>query len=479
MTTWLLIIGALWLLMLVLFSLRSYRKTETAHDYIFAGSSVGTLIGLMTFAATLFSTFTLMGMPDFFRVHGVGAWIFLAVSDAVMFFLILAFGFHLRQQARERGYRGVAGLLCDLYGANWAGYVYLAGILIFLVPYVAIQIRGIAIFLSAIFPEALPAWGWSTAIVAVMLMYSEVGGLRAIIYSDVMQGTILLVVLWIIGVSCVVHFGGIGEMFQTVKSVDPALLSTPGPQGLFTFQFLVASFFAIVLIPVTQPQVTTRLVIMRNKEKMHRMAVSLGVFTALILLPVIAIGMYGAVYYGEATTREFLSQVLLFERTNIVAATVVIGLIAAAVSTSDSQLFALGTEVRSLLSGKERHILLVTRGFILLFGVLALAVSLVSSDELVLLARDSFAGTAIMGPLIISAIFSKRAPGTVLIGATGLGLLAFLLSRVNLFPFPDTVMGVRLDLFLFAALTLIAVVSVLLEHFQGDSAIGGQAENGK
>jgi SSS family solute:Na+ symporter len=51
------------------------------------------------------------------------------------------------------------------------------------VPYVAIQIRGLAIFLEAAFPGAVSAWIWSTAIVAVMLTYSEIGGLRAIMYS--------------------------------------------------------------------------------------------------------------------------------------------------------------------------------------------------------------------------------------------------------------------------------------------------------
>jgi len=474
MTTWLIVIGGLWLAMLAVFSLRSYRQTETAHDYIFAGSSVGTVIGLMTFAATLFSTFTLMGMPDFFRVNGVGAWIFLAISDAAMFFLVLGFGFHLRRKARERGYRGVAGLMSDLYGTRWAGYVYFAGVFLFLVPYVAIQVRGIAIFLTAIFPNALPAWGWSTAIVTVMLIYSEIGGLRAIIYSDTLQGTILLVVIWIIGVSAIHHFGGVGEMFQEVRAVDPKLLSTPGPQGLLTFQFLVASFFAIVMIPVTQPQVTTRLVIMKNKQKLHRMAVSLGIFTALILLPIIAIGMYGAVYYGQVPAREFLSQVLLFEQTDAVGAIVVIGLIAAAVSTSDSQIFALGTELRSLLSGKEKRVMFTTRVAVLCFGLAALIFSIITTDQLVLLARVSFAGTSILGPLVIAGIFAKRVPGMELIAATGAGLLIFLASLLHLIP--DMVGPFRLDLLLLIVLGVFALVDSLYRTRVAGEAVLGEEE---
>lgn len=451
MTTWMLILGILWIGMLIFFSIRSYQQTDGADDYIFAGSSIGTLVGVMTFAATLFSTFTLMGMPDFFRNHGVGAWIFLAVSDAVMFFLIIGFGFHLRKRGQEKGYRGVAGLLVNSYESRWAGYVYFTGIFLFLIPYVAIQIRGLAIFLSAIFPELIPAWGWSVGIVFLMLLYSEVGGLRTIIYSDFLQASILLTVIWVIAVVCVQKIGGIPELFAAAKAADPALLSTPGPKGLFSPQFLIGSFFAIVMIPVTQPQVTTRLVIMENKQKLHRMAVSLGVITFLILFPIIAIGLYGGIKYGGATTREYLSQVLLFEQPEIVAAAVVIGLLAAAVSTSDSQIFALGTELRSMLrQGNEKKSLRITRIAIMFFGICALIFSIISSDELVMLARVSFAGTAIMGPMIIAAIFYRKNPGYSIIGLTALALLLFLLSLLKVIP--EHYGPFRLDLLLFVIL---------------------------
>ncbi len=458
MTTWIFILGAMWIGMLVYFSIKSYRQTESSHDYIFAGSNVGTFIGLMTFAATLFSTFTLMGMPDFFRVHGVGAWIFLAISDAAMFFLILGFGYQLRKRGREKGYKGVAGLMVDTYGTKWAGYAYFTGIFLFLVPYVAIQIRGIGIFFHAVFPQALPAWGWSVVIVFIMLAYSEVGGLRAIIYSDTLQATILLFVIWLIAVECVIHFGGVGDLFNQVKATDPALLSTPGPSGLFTVQFLIASFFAIIMIPVTQPQVTTRLVIMRDKQKLQRMAVALGIFTFLILFPIIFIGLYGSVRYGDATTREFLSQVLLFEQPDLVAATVIIGLLAAAVSTSDSQIFALGTELRSLMTGDDKTVMRTTRIAIMSFGLAAMIFSIVTTDELVLLARVSFAGTSILGPLVLAGVFSNTAPGKDIIALSFTGLALFLASLLGVFP--DFIGPFRLDLFLFIVIGLYTAVMV-------------------
>lgn len=464
MTFWLWILGGLYAAGLAVFAFQGWQFAEDPDDYITAGSNVGVLIGLLTYSATLFSTFTLMGMPDFFRNHGVGAWIFLAVSDAVQVFLVVWFGYHLRKRAQRLGYRGTAGLLSAAYDNPWAGYVFFGGVFLFLVPYVAIQVRGLAIFLEAVFPEALPAWAWSTSIVVAMLVYSEVGGLRAIIYSDVLQGLTLLTVIWIVGVGCVYHFGGVGAMFEQVGQTDEALLSTPGPEGLFSRQWLVASFFGVVLLPVTQPQLTTRLMVMRSTEKMNRMAVSIGGFAIAILLPVVAIGMYGAVEYGEATTREFLSNVLLFEQTGIVGAAAVVGLLTAAMSTADSQLFALGTELRSMLSGDEEVVLRRTKLAIIVFGILALLFSIFSSDRLVLLARVSFNGTALLAPLVIAGVFSTRRPGAENIFAAGGALILFLGSLIGVVP--EEIGPVRLDLLLLVVVALFTATTVLYRHYR-------------
>jgi solute:Na+ symporter, SSS family len=52
----------------------------------------------------------------------------------------------------------MSGLLKEIYGTKWASYLYFAVIFIFLIPYVAIQIRGISIFLDAAFQDLMPPW---------------------------------------------------------------------------------------------------------------------------------------------------------------------------------------------------------------------------------------------------------------------------------------------------------------------------------
>jgi SSS family solute:Na+ symporter len=230
MKIWLLIFGICYVALLVFASLRSYKKGRSVEDFMLAGSNVGILLGVLTYAAALFSTFTFLGMPDFFRRHGIGAWIFLAASDGAMVFFILWFGYQIRMKVKKMGFRGVAGMISSCYGNRWAGYTIFLTAFLFLIPYVGIQIQGIAIFMGAAFPDFIPSWGWAVGIEVVMLIYSEIGGLKAIVYSDAIQGLLLLLVLWIIGINCLNAFGGVAEMFDRVEVDSVALLSTPGPE---------------------------------------------------------------------------------------------------------------------------------------------------------------------------------------------------------------------------------------------------------
>lgn len=465
MIAWFLILAALYVLALVIATLRARSQNSNNDDFMMAGKDLGFMLGCLTVAATLFSTFTLLGMPDFFRQHGVGAWIFLGVADSALVFCVIWFGSHLRRCVANRSFKGMAGLLSDVYGTRLAGYLYLAGIFLFLIPYVAVQIRGISIFMNAIIPGFLPVWAWATAIVTIMLSYSELGGLKAIIYADAIQGLILLCVTIFIAIGFVHHFGGVAPMFESVRIQNEALLTTPGPHGLFTLQFLLASFIAIVLISVTQPQMTIRFVIMRDLKSLHRMGLLLGVFAMLVIMATIPIGMYGATVYPELSTSEFLAQALTKDQLPLIAAAVAIGLIAAAISTADSQLFALGNELRSMLGGKdEGRNMRITKIAIVCFALGSLFVSIISSDQLVLLARVSFAGTAVMGPFIIAGVLCKGRPGIEILLATFLGLVIFLASVTGLLP--AKVGFIRLDLLLFTTLFAIAGLSSVVRRLQ-------------
>jgi SSS family solute:Na+ symporter len=460
MLTKFIIAGIVYLAVLIFLVRRTRVKEKTTSNYLLGGGNIGFAIGLFTTAATLFSAFTVVGMPDFFRTHGIGAWVFLAVSDAMMVYGLIRVGEILRRKARKLDFKGMSGLMATTYGTKLAGYVAFGGAVVFLIPYIAVQISGISIFLNAAFPDAVPVWAWSSIIVAIMVIYSETGGLRAIMYNDTLQGILLFVMIWIIGWNCIEHFGSIESMFDKVAVAKKELLSTPGPKGLFTPQFFIISAIAIICLPFTQPQISTRVVIMKSSSALRKMAIGLGVVAILIILPTMFMGMYGAVLYPDATTQEFIGHVLLYDQASGVAALGLVGLIAAAISTSDSQIFALGSELRSLLHLDDKKAVSITRLFILIFGLLALIFSIVSTEHLVLLARTSFTGTAMMAPMILVGILSSKKLSNLMPLVTFLALSLFILAKLGILP--SKVWFLQMELVLFVGLAISALVEITL-----------------
>jgi SSS family solute:Na+ symporter len=249
-------------------------------------------------------------------------------------------------------------------------------------------------------------------------------------------------------------------MFHQVRETNPALLSAPGPKGLFSWQFLLASFVTIILMPVTQPQLFTRIVVMKDRRRVMKMAVGIGVFAFLIILPTVFIGTYGALRYPHASTAEFLVNTLLNDQPAVIAALAVVGLIAAAMSTADSQLFALQHETARLGAGSRRP---AGKPLIILFSLVALLLSIYTTTELALLARVSFAGTALMAPMILAGIFSRRQPSRWIVVSTFFVMGSYLLSV--LFPqFPKSLLGLRMDLALLIVNSLFTGATVLFSQ---------------
>ena len=455
-------------LIALIYALRLSRNAEVGpageQSYRFADSNIGSVLGVLTFSATLFSTFTLLGLPDFFRNHGVGAWIFLGVTDMAMAFLALWFGLKVREKISVQEFESVSEMLAKTYHADWVRFIYWVGIFVFLLPYVAIQIKGVSGFLSVAFPLDIPNWSWSLFILLAILIYSHLGGLKAIIYNDAIQGIILLSITLLIAAICLDQMGGWTSMFEQIEERNPKLLSIPGPTGLLNTQFLMASFLTIVLMPISQPQLFTRFTVMRDERSMIEMLLGMSVFVFLIITPTIAIGMYGAINYPDLSAGEFWVNTLVNDQPEIIGALAVVGLLAAAMSTADSQLFALESEVSPTIQ---------THSFrklpILIFAIMAFGLAVLSSSELVLLATVSFAGTSLLAPMILLAVLSKDGehPPLLIPVVCGGSLLIYLESLLSGFV-PQVIFEYRLELLL---LTLNAIIVGFFYFLRGQSRI--------
>jgi SSS family solute:Na+ symporter len=187
--------------------------------------------------------------------------------------------------------------------------------------------------------------------------------------------------------------------------------------------------------------------VMKSLGAMKRMSIGVGFFAMIVIFPTAIIGMTGAVKYGNLTTADFLSRVLIHDHPDIIATLIMIGLVAAAISTSDSQIFALGSELRSILKGDEKKVLNFTKVGMLLFALFAFLFSLISSDQLVLLARVSFAGTAMLGPMVLIAVFARNKVDSTILWVSLMMVILFIVYLAGWLP--EVILGIQFDLLLF------------------------------
>ena len=457
------VVAFIYLVVLISLAVIGNRKNKgDEHQFFLAGGNLGTTIGFLTFFATLYSTFILIGMPNFFRVHGVATWIFLGVTDMVLAVFTLWLSLKIGQRVTSRNFRSITDLIRDSFG-SYGVIVYVIGLVIFLVPYIAIQIKGASGLLANVVPFAVEQWVWALIILVLMYLYSSIGGLRGIMYCDALQGVMLFTVIWIMAAIVLNNFGGIGKLIDVVKDTEPGLLSAPGPKGLLSVQWLLAAFLSIVLLPVSQPQLTSRLGILKGLNERRKVPVLHASFTFLLLIAGLIIGLYGAVAIPAKTGPEFIGKLIL-EQHAVLGAITLIGILAAAMSTSDSQFFALGSEINNVLSNYSKRLqispIVFVKLVILVFCVAAFVVAMKSSQGLISLAVAGFMGTALMAPMVLLSILYKNRKFNSLIPIlTAITLVIFLSSLFGLAP--KMINGLRIDLILLSINTLIAVAVVL------------------
>ena len=455
-------VSAVYLAVLITLAVIGNRKNKgDEREFFLAGGNLGTVIGFLTFFATLYSTFILIGMPNFFRVHGVGTWIFLGVTDMTLAVFTLWLCFKLKDRVASKDFRSMSDLIRNCFGGRGVA-VYVAGLVVFLIPYIAIQIKGASGLLSTIVPYDVPNWGWQVIILALMFLYSSIGGLRGIMYCDALQGVMLFTVIWIMAAIVLSEFGGLAPLFEAVRETNEGLLSVPGPKGLLSTQWLIAGFISIVLLPVSQPQLTSRLSILKGTGERRKVPVLHASFTFLLLIAGLIIGLYGAVAITAETGPEFIGKLIL-EQNAVIGALALIGILAAAMSTSDSQFFALGSEINNALgnAGKRLRVspVVFVKFIILIFCGAAFVVANKSSQGIISLAVSGFMGTALMAPMALAAILVKdRKFGAALPLLTAASLVVFLAGLLGFAP--KTVAGLRLDLVLLSLNSAVAATVV-------------------
>ena len=460
---------------LVFLSIRSSRQNKGDRtEFFLAGKSVRLIPSLLTFWATYFSAAALIGAAGYFYIHGIGNLIFSCCAYIIIGILTGTAGKRLWKESRQYpALRSPIQLFLRNYHSPTLEWVVVLITLILLIPYLAAQITGLSRLMEGAF--GVPYFISASVALAVMYLYSETGGLKNIIMTDVVQAGLTLVGILSVVTVFLYRFWrfDLVQFFRDVDAVsEPSLLSLPGPTGFYTIPTLVAISLFISFGALTMPHMAKRYIIVKDSSTLTLMA-WIFPFMGFTLIAVSGtIGLGGAVHFPGLDSGDTIIGKVAATTPGILGAMTLVGIIAATMSTADSLLLTFGFIVteqvhRDTPEVDTKKIFRFNQWFTLGVAVLAYAASVRPLALVSDLAFVSFAGMMQLAPVFLAGLYKIRIPLGFAFGSilSSLGILILLQWFPDLLP-PDY--RLHPSLWAFLAAILFVVAGIIRERIRSD-----------
>lgn len=383
-------------------------------DYFLWDRSMGGVIAALSYAATTYSAFMLVGLAGLTYAGGVGALGFEMVYFSGLV-LVAFFGPRFLLAGKKYGYVTPAEMLGDRYGSRTVAVVLALASCVFLIPYSAVQLAGIGYLLQGVTDGAIPFTAGTLIATALAVVFALVGGIRSVAWTDALQ-VLIMVFTATLAVFLVINaLGGVGELFGRVSREHPGFLSVPG-QGYFSFSVFLGLTLPWFFFSLSNPQVSQRLFMLGSLKNMRRMLLGFLAFGIVYTLVAVFWGFSALVRFPELASPDLATPRLLASdlMPSAVAVIVIVGILAAAISTIDSILLTLSSLVARDVYGNstsradEERQLRIGKLVIPVIAVLALLFASLKLDLIAVLAVSSSAGLLVTVPAIIGAFFWKR-----------------------------------------------------------------------
>lgn len=334
----------------VLFS--RYKKTGSIlpgiDEFFLASRSLSPLVMIGTFVGTVFSAFFAIGFPGLVYTHGIGGIGFIIIADVMGVFLIMTYYKSLRAYAQENNLYSPIECLSKAYNNKIVGLLAAIVMIVFLCPFISIQLVGIGKFIEGITDGNINYFNGVGVMTIVVAVYLVFGGMRAVAYTDIVQSVAIF-----LGIFCGTFFvvykywGGISVFFNDALAHYPQHLSLPGPLGVHDFNMFVSmSVFSIALF--FMPQLLVRGIMAKSDRHLNIMGLGFLAAVTLAVVPGIFVGLIGVLQNGtDAESNQIVGIVFSHVKDAgmmgaFFTGLLLIGVFGASMSTADSFLLSVG-----------------------------------------------------------------------------------------------------------------------------------------
>jgi SSS family solute:Na+ symporter len=329
---------------------------------------------------------------------------------ALTFWLI---GKKVWELGKLKGLVTPAELVRNTYGSRPLALLFATVMIVFTIPYLALQPMAAGYVLKELFgiPDAVGA----TIITLVIVLYTFRGGLRAVAWTDIFQGLLMVTLMVTAFVLVTQYYGGLGAANEAVRESNATLLARPGGQGRFDpalwFSFLMLWFFCDPMFP----QLFQRFFSARSVDAIKRtMLLYPAVCTLVFILPV-TLGVLGHLSFpglaGKGADR--ILPLMLTELCGDFMGTLVMSAgLAALMSTMDSQLLTLSSmftrDVYPIFARRDAQGTWPGKVFVLILGALGLFFAVNPASTIIHIATQAFTGLAVLFPTVLFGLYSKQ-----------------------------------------------------------------------
>lgn len=334
-------------------------KEQSARDYYLAGSSLGVVSLFFTLYATQYSGNTLLAAPGkAYRTGFDGLAIVFAIMGVVLVYS--SFAPALNRLARRHNFITVADFVRWRYRSTGLLAAVNLVLVVTLVTYALGNFKAIGLLLESVSGGAISFPMGILLLGLIMGIYESMGGMRGVVWTDVLQGMMLLV-------GCLAIYFAVAAVgpADSITRV-PVFLSALG--GYFSNEVQPVRFLSLVLLiavgAAVYPQAIQRIYAARDPAVLRRSYRLMFFMPLLTTLPMLLVGMSVAQWQPDLGLQDS-------ERVVIIAIQQVVEVLpeltwllilclaaalAAIMSTIDSALLSLGSILTlDVMGGRGQH----------------------------------------------------------------------------------------------------------------------------
>lgn len=426
------------------YSMRSMR------DYFVASYRLSGFLASMTYAATTYSAFMMIGLVGLTFATGVAAFGFEIIYLLATIILLSTIGLEIWRNARLKKWISPSDMLSDIYKSRLLGLIVSITYLIALVPYTSAQLKGI----GEIFYSITGNYVYGVIVAAILvLVWIVIAGIWSVATTDAYQGIWMLtagvsLLIWLVFFLIPDSNLSINEVFNSLtNSSGGSLLGMTWSISVFIGYTTPWIFFAL-----TNPQVVQRIYMPRDKFAYRRMVIYFAIFGLIYTIVVTLIGLLYRGYIVLTNSadlekllvnRDSVTPNLLSRANSIFASYVFVSIIAAAVSTANSIILTVASSivrefyekiVKNPVENISKKISLLS---IIVMTILASIVALLKPAFIVELSVISSVMLLPLAPITIVGFYKKNNNGgkyaiaSLLIGFTTTLVLSIIMTPIK------------------------------------------------